>query len=425
MSTEDKASRFERLARAVDAERLWRAHERLAAIGATRLGGVNRLALSREEVEARHFIAAEATRAGWSLAVDAIGNLFIHRPGTDPTAEPVVTGSHIDTQPTGGKYDGAFGVLAGIEVLHALDAIALSTRRPIEVAIWTNEEGSRFAPGMMGSEAFAGVRPIGQMLAVKDKDGISVKDALGDVLAATPRAEHRSVGFPVAGYVEAHIEQGPELESAGCTIGIVTGIQGCCRFRVEVCGEEAHPGTTRRHQRKDALMAAVAMVHAIEARVEDIDPSDEVRLTVGMLQVKPNVASVVASWAYFAVDVRHPDDAVMLNLASELEPICRANARGCEVKVTEIQRALGTRFEGAAVEAVRRATSRLGYRHLEMPSGAGHDARQLARVCPTGMVFVPCASGISHNESENAKAEDLAAGTRVLAQALLELADDY
>ena len=425
MSTVARTSRFERLARAVDGERLWRAHEALGTIGATGRGGVNRLAFSQEEAEARRFLAVEAAKSGWSLAVDPIGNLFIRRPGTDSTAEPVVTGSHIDTQPTGGKYDGAFGVLAGIEVLRALDAIGLRTRRPIEVAIWTNEEGCRFAPGMMGSEAFAGIRPIEQMFAVKDKDGVSVADAVGEVLAATPQAERRPVGIPVAAYVEAHIEQGPELEASACTIGVVTGIQGCCRFRVEVCGEEAHPGTTRRRQRKDALMTAVAMIRAIEARVEEIDPKDELRLTVGMLQLKPNVASVVASWAYFSVDLRHPDDAVMLGLASEIEPICRANARGCELKVTEIQRALSTRFEGKAIEAVRRATLRLGYRYLELPSGAGHDARQLARVCPTGMVFVPCALGISHNEAESAKSEDLAAGTRVLAQALLELADDY
>jgi len=398
-------------------------HIDLAAIGATPAGGVCRLALSPEEAKARSLIAEWAREAGWSVTTDPIGNLFIRRQGLEATAAPVLTGSHIDTQPTGGRFDGAYGVLAGIEVLRALDDVRATTRRPIDVAAWTNEEGCRFSPGMMGSEAFAAVRPLEKILAVTDENGISVSQALPQVLAATPDASTRPLGFPVHAYIEAHIEQGPELERSRKTIGVVTGIQGSCRLRVEVTGEEAHAGTTRRGQRRDALLATTRMIQAIEQHVEALDPDDDVRLTFGMLKVKPNVPSVVAAWAFFSIDIRHANDEVMLRLAGQVESICREHAGGCAVKVTEIQRALATRFEGRAFEAVLEAARRLGYPFVEMPSGAGHDARQLACVCPSAMVFVPCAGGISHNEAESASSADLAAGTRVLSSAIVELAN--
>jgi beta-ureidopropionase / N-carbamoyl-L-amino-acid hydrolase len=423
MSTVDRQKRSDDVAAAVDEARLWSTHVALAAIGATPAGGVCRLALSPEDAKARRVLADWARDAGWAVAVDPIGNLFIRREGREPHLPPVVTGSHLDTQPTGGRFDGAYGVLAGIEVLRALDDARVTTRRSIEVAAWTNEEGCRFSPGMMGSEAFAAIRPMDKMLTVTDADDVSVSEALAATLEATPEAERRPLGFPVHAFVEAHIEQGPELERTGTTIGVVTGIQGTCRLRVEVRGEEAHAGTSRRGDRRDALLAATRMIQAIEQHVEANDPADDVRLTFGMLKLKPNVPSVVASWAYFSIDLRHSDDAVMLRLASDIEPICRQHAGGCEVEVTEIQRALATRFHGAAFEAVLAAARHLGYRHIEMPSGAGHDARQMARVCPAAMVFVPCAGGVSHNEAESAEPADLAAGTRVLAHALHDLAE--
>jgi N-carbamoyl-L-amino-acid hydrolase len=424
MSMVDKPKRSDRaVAAAVDERRLWSMHMELAAIGATPAGGVCRLALSPEEAKARALLASWARASGWSVSVDPIGNLFIRREGTQPDAAPVLTGSHIDTQPTGGRFDGAYGVLAGIEALRALDDVRASTRRPIEVAAWTNEEGCRFSPGMMGSEAFAALRPLDQMLAVTDVDGMRVSEALPRMLSATPDASQRALGFPVHAYVEAHIEQGPELERAGKQIGVVTGIQGTCRLRVEVAGEEAHAGTTRRGQRRDALLAAVRMIHAIEEHVDAADPEDDVRLTFGMLKLKPNVPSVVASWAFFSIDLRHSSDEVMLRLAGEIEGICRGHAGACDVRVTEIQRALATRFHGVAFDAVRAAARGLGVPYMEMPSGAGHDARQLASVCPSAMVFVPCAGGISHNEAESASSTDLAAGTRVLSSALYELAN--
>jgi N-carbamoyl-L-amino-acid hydrolase len=419
----DRLGPSERVAAAIDESRLWAAHVALASIGGTPAGGVCRLALSAEDGEARRMIAQWAQDRKWSVSVDPIGNLFVRREGSMPGLAPIVTGSHLDTQPTGGRFDGAYGVLAGIEVMRALDDAGLATRRPIEVAAWTNEEGCRFSPGMMGSEAFAGIRPIEQMLTVKDGGGVCVGDALAATLAATPHAIRRPLGFPVHAYVEVHIEQGPELERSGNPIGVVTGIQGTCRLRVEVRGDEAHAGTSRRGQRRDALLAATRMIQAIEKHVETCDPADEVRLTFGMLKVKPNVPSVVASWAFFSIDVRHAEDDVMLGIVERIAPICREHARGCDVRVTEIQRALATRFDGIAFDAVRNAARTLGYPHLELPSGAGHDARQMARVCPSAMVFVPCAGGVSHNEAESAEPADLAAGTRVLAHAVFALAN--
>lgn len=424
MSTVDRPRHSDHsVAAAVDERRLWSTHMELAAIGATPAGGVCRLALSREEAKVRSLLASWARQAGWSLSVDAIGNMFIRREGVESSAAPVLTGSHIDTQPTGGRFDGAYGVLAGIEVLRALEDVHATTRRPIEVAAWTNEEGCRFSPGMMGSEAFAGLRTLDAMLPVTDGDGVSVAQALPGVLSATPDASRRPLGFAVHAYVEAHIEQGPELERAGKTIGVVTGIQGTCRLRVEVTGEEAHAGTTRRGQRRDALLAATRMIQAIEQEVERVDPEDDVRLTFGMLKVKPNVPSVVASWAYFSIDIRHSNDDVMLRLAAQVDGICQQHRGGCTVEVTEIQRALATRFQGTAFDAVLAATRKLGYPYMEMPSGAGHDARQLALVCPSAMVFVPCAGGISHNEAESASSIDLTAGTKVLSNAVYELAN--
>lgn len=407
-------------ARAVDEERLWRRHCELARCGATPAGGVNRQALSPQEAQARAVLVRWGEAIGCRPFTDAIGNLFLRLEGSDPGLEPVLTGSHIDSQPTGGRFDGAFGVLAGLEALQAIVETGTSPRRPIEVVAWTNEEGSRFAPGMMGSEVFTGVRSLESVLAVRDADGVSVAEALQAVLAATPHVPMRPLGFPVAAFIEAHIEQGPALEAAGCPIGVVTGIQGVRRFRVEVQGEEAHAGTTARRQRRDALMAAAHMMVALERSVMPFE--DEVRFTVGMIRPAPNVPSVVAGHVLFSIDLRHPDDATLRTVGDAFEDICRREARGCEVAVREIAAAPSLHFPHAMLDRIRRAAQRLGLAHMDIFSGAGHDARQLHYHCPTGMIFVPCERGISHKESENAKPSDLAAGAQVLTEVLVELA---
>ena len=404
---------------AVDEARLWRRHMALAGIGATAKGGVNRQALSEEEARARTLLAQWAAELGYGISVDGISNLFIRREGTDPALAPVLTGSHIDSQPTGGKFDGAYGVLAGIEALQALDETGIETARPIEVGAWLNEEGSRFAPGMMGSEAFAGLRPLDEIMAVTDRGGTSVADELQRALAATPGAERREIGFPVAAFVEAHIEQGPALERAGKPIGVVTGIQGVRRMRVRVTGEESHAGTTPKSARRDALWEAARLVDALQ---QTIHVDDEHRFTVGMMEIRPNVPSVVASEVLFSIDIRHPDSDTLARLQAEVDGTCRNALIACEVETWTIAEAPSIWFDDRVVDTIEAAAVGLGLGNMRLFSGAGHDARQLSLVCPTGMIFVPCEKGISHNEAENASPSDLADGARVLAETLVRLA---
>ena len=403
----------------IDEARLWRRHMALAEIGATAKGGVNRQALSADEARARALLAGWAGELGYRVLVDGISNLFIRREGADPGLAPVLTGSHIDSQPTGGKFDGAYGVLAGLEALQALDAAGVETARPIEVVAWLNEEGSRFAPGMMGSEAFAGLRGLDEILAVTDRAGISVAEDLPRALAATPEAEPRGIGFPVAAYVEAHIEQGPALERAGLPIGVVTGIQGVRRMRVRVRGEEAHAGTTPRSARRDALWEAARMIDALH---RNIHRTEEHRFTVGMMEIRPNVPSVVAADVLFSIDIRHPDSDTLARLEAGVEGICRGASVACGFESWTIAEAPSIRFDEAVVGTVEAAAGDLGLGNMRLFSGAGHDARQLSHVCPTGMIFVPCEKGISHNEAENASPSDLADGARVLAETLVRLA---
>lgn len=404
----------------VDEARLWQRHLDLAEIGATPKGGVNRQALTAEEVEARKLLARWAAELELEVLTDDIGNVFLRRDGTEPDLAPVLTGSHIDTQPTGGKFDGAYGVLAGLEAVQALMEAGVRTRRPIEVVAWLNEEGSRFAPGMMGSEAFADLRDLDSILDVCDGDGRSVREVLPVALAATPEATRRPIGFPIAAFVEAHIEQGPVLERLDRTIGVVTGIQGVRRIRVQVSGEEAHAGTTPRAARRDAVEEAARMIAALHAELH-ID--SDVRFTVGMLQIEPNVPSVVAARVLFSVDLRHPDSEVLAELAARVDEVCRREATMCDVETWQIAAARSLHFDARVVDTIEAAADRLGLASLRIFSGAGHDARQLHAVCPTGMIFVPCAGGVSHNEAESATPSDLAAGTRVLVDTLIELAD--
>jgi N-carbamoyl-L-amino-acid hydrolase len=409
------------VASAVSENRLWQRHVEMAKIGATPKGGVNRLALTPEDNRARQLLCAWARQRNYKVFIDDVGNLFVRRPGTDKDAAPVMSGSHMDTQPTGGRFDGMYGVLAAFEALEALDDAGIETRRPIEAVAWTNEEGSRFQPGTMGSAVFAGMKPLEACLDVVDSKGVSFGEALKGSIAATPDAEQRGFKIPIAGYVEAHIEQGPRLELAGKPIGVVTGIQGSRWFTIEVTGDEAHAGTTPLAVRKDAFRAAVAMVQALQELMED--PTDTVRFTIGRFEVMPGSPNTVPGRVLFTIDFRHPEDEVIARLGDQVEPICKALAGGCGVSVKETSRHPSTWFDKDVVDMVARATDALELPKMELFSGAGHDARCLQPLCPTGMIFVPCAKGISHNEAEDASPSDLAAGARVLASVLREMAD--
>ncbi len=391
----------------------------LARIGATKKGGVCRLALSDLDGEARALFIGWCKDAGCDVKVDAIGNIFARRPGQDAQAPPVVTGSHLDTQPSGGKFDGNYGVLAGLEVVRTLNDLRLNTRAPIEVAVWTNEEGSRFTPGMMGSGVFIGEFALDAVLQRTDIDGVSVGEALRRIgYAGTDRPGGRTL----AAYYEAHIEQGPVLENERKVLGVVLGALGLRWYDVVIGGQDAHAGPTPMRLRKDALVAAARIVAEVNALADRYRP--EGRGTVGFMQVKPNSRNVVPGEVRFSVDLRHAEDDPLERMEGEMRAACErlASAERCTASVERVACYPACRFDPGCASAVRQAAQRLGLGHMDIVSGAGHDAIYLARVCPTGMIFVPCEGGISHNEIENAKPEHLAAGCDVLLQVMLERA---
>jgi len=407
---------------AVKEDRLWQRHADMAKLGGTPKGGVNRQALSPEDAAARNLLASWAKARGFTIFTDAIGNLFVRREGTDATAAPVMSGSHMDSQPTGGRFDGMYGVLAAFEALEALDDAGIRTKRPLVAVAWTNEEGSRFQPGAMGSAVFAGHNKLEDMLAVKDWKGVVLKDALAETLKTAPAPMREGKpGFAIDGYVEAHIEQGPRLENEKKTIGVVTAIQGSRRYIVEIEGEEAHAGTTPRAARKDAFAAATRIAAAMYEATTDRD--DTLRFTIGRVEVAPGSPNTVPGKAAFTIDMRHPRDAVLEEHEKKLKDIVAARAAPCPATITRVTNVPPTDFNPKVIDLVRNKADALKLSHMDMPSGAGHDAMHIAKLCPAGMIFVPCERGISHNEIENATPSDLAAGARVLVEVLEALAN--
>jgi N-carbamoyl-L-amino-acid hydrolase len=398
----------------INGERLWSSLMELAKIGATPKGGVRRITLTPADGEGRELFARWCREAGLEVRVDAIGNMFARRPGADASAAPVVMGSHLDTQPNGGKFDGAYGVMAGLEVVRALNDAGVNTRAPLEVACWTNEEGSRFVPTMMGSGVFTGVYPLEEVLKNRDTEGVSVEDALESIGYRGEAKPHQ-----VGAYFEAHIEQGPVLEDTQTTIGVVQGALGQRWFDVLITGQDAHAGPTPMHLRKDALLAAAQFTLEVN-RIANTFP-DNARGTVGHLQVKPNSRNVIPGEVRMTVDLRNARDKTLLGMKEELEKTAGAIARERRVTISlkEVVYFPPSEFAPELVERVRAAAKDLGLSHRDIVSGAAHDAVYLARIAPTAMVFVPCEGGISHNEIENARPEDLAAGCNVLLQAVL------
>lgn len=391
----------------------------MAELGATPRGGVNRAALTPTDIEVHARLAEWARDRGFDVEVDAYGNQFMRRPGTEAGSVAVTSGSHSDTQPTGGRFDGIFGVLAAVEALEVIDDAGIATRHPLEAVIWNNEEGTRFNPTNLGSAVYVGQAPIDTMLAATDPDGITAESAVRSLREAIPWAGTRDLGAFMAAFVEAHIEQGPELEAEGLNIGVVTAIQGTRKFEIEVIGEEAHAGTTPERMRRDAFVDAVRAASALRDLFHD--PDDVFRFTIGRFEVLPGALAVVPGRVFFTIDIRHPDDATLERLGNRIEPVCREAASRCNVSVVETRRAPATPFEGLVPEAIEAATRERGYSFKHMPSGAGHDARHVAAICPSGMLFVPCERGLSHNEEENATPEDLARGAQVIADTLLIL----
>jgi len=412
-----------RAAHLIDQERLWYRHLQMARHGATAAGGVNRQALSQADIDAQRTLIGWARELGLVVATDPVGNLFLRLPGRDVAASPVLTGSHIDSQPTGGKFDGIYGVLAGLESVQAIIAAEIRPLRSIDVVGWMNEEGSRFAPGMMGSRAFTGACALESILEVRDAQGVEAGEALAKVRQSLGDIPQWPLQRDVWAYVEAHIEQGPLLERTGHAVGVVSGIQGKRTFSVTVAGAEAHVGTTPEAERRDALVAAIEMISAMRSVFLDAEGRELVKFSVGRFDVKPNVPSVVPALVSFSIDLRHPESAVLAELGDQVESLCLRHARSCAVQVNELSTAMSITFPESMRAEIRRQADLLGIAVLELLSAAGHDARYLHHVCPTGMIFVPCRGGLSHNEAEHAEPEHLAAGARVLVETLLALAD--
>ncbi|MBJ9942106.1 Zn-dependent hydrolase [Burkholderia multivorans] len=403
----------------VNQQRLWDSLMEMATIGATARGGSCRLALSDDEVRGRRRFIAWCEAAGCEIRIDPIGNLFARRPGTEPDAPAVMCGSHLDTQPLGGRFDGVYGVLAGLEAIRTLNEHGIATRHPIDVVAWTNEEGSRFTPGMMGSAVYAGKLGLDDALARPCMHtGVRLGDELERTGFAGPARERQ---MPKA-YFEAHIEQGPVLENAGVPIGVVTGVQGIVELDVTVTGFESHAGTTPMSVRKDAMGVAAAMIAAIVEHGHGFDA--DARVTVGHLACQPNSPSTIPGQVRFSVDVRHPSRSALQRLVADIGAICtqRTALRGTHVDVQRIAEYDPIAFDAACIERVRQATIAAGYPYLEMFSGAGHDAVNLSYVAPSAMVFVPCKAGLSHNEAEDADPVHLAQGASVLANLLVDCA---
>lgn len=407
----------------INADRLWTRLMALAEIGATPGGGVNRQALSDGEIAAWHRVIGWAEEAGLMAATDAAGNLFLTLAGRDRAAPPVLIGSHLDSQPTGGKFDGAAGVMAALEAAVSLAERGEVLARDVIVVAWMNEEGCRFAPGMMGSEAFIGARGIEAIRAVRDADGISVGEALDRLHAAFPNLPHTPLDYAAACYLELHIEQGPVLEAADRVIGVVTGIQGKKTFQVVVKGDEGHAGTLPQQERRDALAAFARVAAALHAEIGATDA--EIKFTIGRVTVEPNAPSVVPARVVFSIDLRHPDNAVLDGAGAHIAALCHQYAPPCAVTITPLVDAPSNDFDPDLRERIARAAQDQSLPAMAILSAAGHDARHLAKVCPAAMIFIPCRDGASHVEHEWAAPGHVAAGASVLAQVVraLVLAD--
>ena len=405
----------------IDGSRLWDSLMEMAQIGATEKGGVNRLALTDLDRESRDLFTRWCQAAGCTVTFDAIGNMFARRPGRDSSLPPVMTGSHLDSQPTGGKFDGAYGVLAGLEVVRALNDADVQTDAPVEVVVWTNEEGSRFAPSMVGSGTYAGVFSLDESLAITDRDGTT----LGNELR---RIGYKGEGCgkrPVTAYFEAHIEQGPILEDQKKTIGVVSGAQGQRWYEITLTGRESHAGPTPMAVRRDALVGAASIITGVNQIGHRFQPG--ACATVGVIESSPNSRNVIPGEVFLTIDFRHPDDQQLAAMNDDLRTLAKeaATSNTLKLNVNEIWSCPATVFDANCVGAVRKGAEIGGYAHMDIVSGAGHDAVYMAKVAPTGMIFVPCEDGISHNEIENATPEDIAAGCQVLLHAILDQAGGH
>jgi N-carbamoyl-L-amino-acid hydrolase len=404
----------------IDGKRLWDLLMAVAEIGATPKGGVRRLTLTEVDKRGRDRFRAECEAAGLTVRVDAIGNMFARRAGRDPNRLPVLFGSHLDSQPSGGKFDGALGVLAGLEVMRSLNDLGIVTDAPVELVNWTDEEGSRFGHSLMGSGVWAGVYALDKAYGLTDTEGVTVKTALDGIGYAGPEA---AAAFPADAYFELHIEQGPILEREGKAIGIVTGAQAQVWYDAVAKGQDSHAGTTPPSARKDALVCAARIIDLVDRMMRT--RGEDGRGTVGQLQVLPNSRNVIPGEVRFSVEFRHPDEAELDRLDAQFPREAGFLARDCGValELTKLFRIPAQPFDPGCVDLVRQGAAKLGYAARDIVSGAGHDAVYVARHVPTAMIFTPCKDGLSHNEAESIQPEEAEAGCQVLFEAVLARAN--
>ena len=403
----------------INGQRLWDSLMTLAQIGSTPKGGVCRLTLTDLDKQGRDLVIQWAVDAGMTVVIDKIGNVFMRRAGRSNNLPPIMTGSHIDTQPTGGKFDGNYGVLAGLEVVRTLNDHGIETEAPVEVAFWTNEEGSRFVPVMMGSGVFAKAFSLEHAYAATDTEGKTVK---GELARIGYLGEQEPGDHPIGAYFETHIEQGPVLEDNDITIGVVQGVLGIRWFDCTVTGMEAHAGPTPMALRKDALQLATQLMQEVVASALRHGPHG--RGTVGMVQVHPNSRNVIPGRVKFSMDMRNATDALVDQQVAEVKALAArlSQETGMPIEIELVSSYAAIGFHGECIDAVSRASQKLGYSSMPVVSGAGHDAIYMARLAPSGMIFIPCKDGISHNEVEDAQPEHITAGCNVLLHAMLERA---
>lgn len=408
----------------IDGERLWARIEALGELGAISgpdgERGNARLALTDEDKQGRDLVVGWMRDLGLDVGIDAVGNVVAIRPGSDPGAAPVMTGSHIDTVATGGRFDGNLGVLAGLELIETLEQHRITTRHPIAVAFFTDEEGSRFAPDMLGSLVYVGGMPIEEALDITAVDGARLGDELLRIgYAGTLPCPTASAP---AAYVELHIEQGPILEDEGITIGVVEGVQGISWTEVTVTGRSAHAGTTPMRLRRDPAYVAAAITTFVRDLTRRYGGAQVA--TVGRIELRPNLVNVVPASATLTVDLRNTDDDVLVRAEGELaaELLRLEGEEGVTIETRSLARFAPVEFDSDTIGLVEQTAQRLGYSTRRMPSGAGHDAQMLARICPTAMIFTPSVNGLSHNIAEYTSPDDVAAGANVLLQTVMSLA---
>lgn len=404
----------------VKRDRLWQSVLDLAKIGGTDHGGVTRLTLTKEAGLARDLVISWCRSEGCSITIDQIGNIFARRAGKNPELSAIGMGSHIDTQPKGGKFDGNYGVLAALEVIRTLNEYHIKTEAPLELCVWTNEEGSRFTPTMMGSAVYTGDLSLEDALAKTDGDGIKAGDALKDIgYNGTEVASLKGGARRLGAYFEAHIEQGPLLDKRGIEIGIVTGALGQCWYDVEITGVANHAGTTPMDMRKDPMQAAADLIQRVIAL--STSRGENGRGTIGHMRVFPNARNVIPAEVKLTIDLRHSNSVDLRALNTELHAIVDVVAKQYDISISvnQVVDFDPPIFDQAMVSLVRSAVQDLGYSHMEMVSGAGHDAVQLANTLPVAMIFIPSKDGISHNEAEYSSPIQLEMGANVLLRAVL------